>query len=148
MNFNPSYGSLLIVEDDFSIWLMLKPILPQALPDVKVVHAIDASAAMSYLQNCSTKNQTSPQLIVQNLYLPERADGLDLLKGLKQGNSAYKQLPVIVMSSSKNQDDINEVYRLGASSYLVKPTGVDEWIMSLHGLQRYWEHTKLWPSVY
>ena len=138
MNFDPSRGWLFVIEDNLDIWTILKSILPRVLPDVKVVHALDQITALTYQRECAVQQNEPPRLILQNLYLPDRTDGLDLLKHFKQPHSPYREVPIMVMSSSTDRNDINEVHRLGASFFLTKPVRIDEWSKSLHGLRHYW----------
>lgn len=67
MKTNAPSGWLLVVEDNLDIWMILQALLPDALPDVEVIHAVDAPAALTYLENCTKQQQTLPRLI-----LPQR----------------------------------------------------------------------------
>ena len=136
MNYDAT-GWLLVVEDNLDIWAILKLLLPRALPKVQIVHAPDAPTALALLETHTSQTQTLPRLILQNLYLPERATGLGLLSQLKQADSPYHELPIVVMSSSTDQTDVDEVHRLGARFFLTKPAAVDQWMKALQGLYQY-----------
>ncbi|QHV95077.1 response regulator [Spirosoma endbachense] len=137
MSFNPTNGGLLVVEDNLELWLLLKDALSLALPEIEVVHASTAQVTLRYLY-CIGDEEYLPQLILQDLYLPQRSDGINLLDQLKQIDSPYWQIPVAIMSKFSDPDDIVDVYHLGADTYLVKPTSMDDWIACLRGLRSYW----------
>ena len=133
-----TFGELLIIEDNPDIWVLIKTILPVAFPGIEAVHVISAPAALDYFQACINQQQPLPRLILQNLYLPERADGINLLNRLKQANSPYRHVPVVVMSSSNDPTDQEEIMRIGANTYLIKPGSIDDWIKSLQHLRQVW----------
>lgn len=130
-------GNFLVVEDNPDIWVMLKFILPTVLPHVPVIYKASTLEAMDYLANQS-EQQTLPRLILQDFYLPTRADGIDFLRNLKQANSPYRHIPLVVMSSSTDPADKEELLRLGADTYLIKPIAPTEWTTGLRGLQHHW----------
>ena len=92
---------------------------------------------MEYLAKQS-EQQALPRLILQDFYLPARTDGIDFLRNLKQDNSPYRHIPLVVMSSSNDPADKEEVLHLGADTYLIKPISITEWITGLQGLQQQW----------
>jgi two-component system response regulator len=77
-----------------------------------------------------------PSLIVLDLNLP-RLDGREALREIKS-DPAHRDIPVIVLSTSRSEDDILASYRLGVSSYLVKPTSYDEMVKLMEALGSYW----------
>jgi CheY-like chemotaxis protein len=129
--------SLLFVANNFETLETLNKLIPVALPEVHFAFASLASTALSYLDSLAMEGAL-PQLILLDLYLSDQADGKDLLRQLKQTDSPYQSIPVVVMSSVELMDDIIEVTQLGAEAYLVKPQKKDEWVKHLQALQGYW----------
>ncbi len=77
-----------------------------------------------------------PKLIILDLNLP-RVNGLEVLRQLK-GNPQTSSIPVVVLSSSGQKRDVEESYRLGVNSFLVKPMNLDEFGETVRLLCHYW----------
>lgn len=77
-----------------------------------------------------------PQLILLDLKLP-KLSGLEVLKILKN-DPATKKIPIVVLTSSTEDTDIEECYRLGVNSYIVKPVEFDKFMDSVQKLGFYW----------
>ncbi|AUD03442.1 response regulator [Spirosoma pollinicola] len=138
MNPNHDTDWMLIAEDQIDLWILLRAHLQRVLPDVQLVHLIDAPTALSYLQCCLIERQPLPRLILSNLYMPHLEDGLGLLTSLKEPSSSFRHLPVVMVSSSTYIQDRQEVNRRG-SSYLSKPASYEEWSEFLRTLSQYWQ---------
>lgn len=78
----------------------------------------------------------SPKVIFLDLKLP-KVDGLEVLKQLKS-NEKTKKIPVIIVTSSKEDPDISKAYELGANSYVVKPVNFDNFVETVNQLGLYW----------
>jgi len=88
-----------------------------------------------------------PKLILLDLYLPTNEAGWELLMHIKGMRSPINWIPVVVLSSSANGDDILKAYRLGASSYLVKPYRISDWFTYFRELKTYWWETASLPPL-
>lgn len=77
-----------------------------------------------------------PKLVLLDLKLP-KVDGLEVLRQIKS-NERAKVIPVVVLTSSREERDIVRSYRLGANSYLVKPVDFDQFIRCVSELGSYW----------
>lgn len=77
-----------------------------------------------------------PDLIVLDLNLP-RCDGREVLARIK-ADEALRRIPVVVMTSSKAEDDIVRSYDLGANCYIAKPLDVDKLFRMVHSLKTFW----------
>jgi two-component system response regulator len=77
-----------------------------------------------------------PRLILLDLKLP-KVDGLDVLRALK-GDPRTKAIPIVVMTSSKEERDLVESYKLGVNAYVQKPVGFDEFRSIVKELGLFW----------
>jgi CheY-like chemotaxis protein len=77
-----------------------------------------------------------PRLILLDLKLP-KLDGLEVLRRIKS-DERTRCCPVVVLTSSREERDIAEGYRLGANSYLVKPVAFDDYLATVVDACRYW----------
>lgn len=77
-----------------------------------------------------------PVVILLDLKLP-RVDGLEVLRQLKQ-HPALQAIPVVVLTSSREDRDVKSAYQLGANSYIVKPVDFDKFIEVATQIELYW----------
>jgi two-component system, response regulator len=77
-----------------------------------------------------------PRVILLDLKLP-KVDGLEVLRAIK-GDPRTKVIPVIVLTSSKEEKDIVESYRLGVNSYILKPVDFDKFVEAVKDIGYYW----------
>jgi CheY-like chemotaxis protein len=87
----------------------------------------------AYVGRNTTKQ---PKVVLLDLKLP-KIDGLEVLKELKN-NEKTRTIPVVVLTSSKEESDVLKSYKLGANSYLVKPVDFDRFLESVGNLGLYW----------
>lgn len=131
---------LLVVEDNDDIWMIISLILKRQLPTVSFHRVVNVQQTLDYLDKAIKQPQAFPKLILQNLYLPLLKDGLDLLEGIRAKLTAYsaQQIPILVMSSSDNPDDVRRAYQAGASSFYRKPTDIRQWDTYFERLRQFW----------
>ena len=102
-----------------------------------VHHAKDGAEALDYLfGRPNTGSRPQPKVVLLDLKLP-RVDGLDVLERLRQ-NPRTRTLPVVVLTSSREEPDILRAYKLGANSYIVKPVEFDSFVKAVSEAGLYW----------
>ncbi|MBO0949034.1 response regulator [Fibrella forsythiae] len=140
-------ASVLIVEDDDDIWTITRIALRKELPEIKLERAATYEQALTYVTNCVTNDLPLPKLIIQDLYMPCREDGLKLLTAIRTqlAAGAWPQLPILVMSSSADPVDIQSCYRHGASSFVVKLGSIREQSGIYQAIRTFWWETSVLP---
>lgn len=98
--------------------------------DNNLVIAADGKQAISILQNSAPAEL--PHLLLLDLNLPD-ISGIDLLKRIKKEDN-FKDIPVVILTGSNEDQDIQKSYDLGAKSYLVKPISNDALLLVLKTL--------------
>jgi CheY-like chemotaxis protein len=88
--------------------------------------------------------RTKPDLIILDLKLP-KIGGLEVLGRIKS-DPALKQIPVVIFSSSREEQDVNESYDMGVNAYVVKPVNFDEFNNALTNLSRFWSQVNEFPT--
>ncbi|GAB3047232.1 response regulator [Spirosoma pulveris] len=137
MNLSQETDWLLIVEDQMEVWTLLRFHLKRGLPQVPLRHLADGPTALRYLQRCRADPQPLPGMILSDLYMPHLHDGLDFLTQLKDPTASLHQLPVLIVSSSTQVRDRQEVERRGGT-FQTKPLSKDDWDEFIRTIQSYW----------
>lgn len=131
---------ILLVEDNPSdAELTLRALKKNKLAN-HVAHVSDGAEALDFLfARGAFKDrdiEKRPRVIFLDLKLP-KVDGLEVLRAVK-GDKRTRTIPVVVLTSSKEERDIVESYRLGVNSYIVKPVDFDKFLESVRDLGLYW----------
>lgn len=77
-----------------------------------------------------------PKVVLLDLKLP-KLNGLEILKAIK-GDDRTKHIPVVIVTSSKEEPDVKRAYELGVNSYVVKPVDFDKFVSAMSSLGLYW----------
>lgn len=104
----------------------------------EVVVAEDGEEALDYLYKrgkFSTDNG-NPGIILLDIKMP-KMNGIEVLKHIRS-NPIFKSIPVIMLTSSHEEKDLVESYKLGANSYVVKPVDIMQFIDAIKSLGQYW----------
>jgi CheY-like chemotaxis protein len=104
-----------------------------------IVVARDGQEALDYLfyggKHSESKHEI-PALILLDLKLP-KVDGIEVLRKIKEETS-IKKVPVVILTSSKEEKDLVESYDLGVNSYIRKPVDFDQFVETVRYIGYYW----------
>jgi two-component system response regulator len=105
-----------------------------------LVHLSDGAIALDYLfargEYSGRDIAARPKLILLDLKLP-KVDGLEVLKAVK-ADPRTAPIPIVVLTTSREERDLVETYRLGVNSYIVKPVEFDKFVEVVRDLGYYW----------
>lgn len=112
--------------------------------DVDVVN--DGEEAINYLYRrgaFESRSESVPSLVILDLKMP-KLDGAETLAEIK-GDDRFRCLPVVMLTSSGETQDLRVCYRLGANGYVVKPVDAKEFTKAIKDLAAYWLDTNQPP---
>jgi two-component system response regulator len=140
MMINQSEVEILLVEDNPQDAEMAIRALKKNNLANNVLHVTDGEEALDFIfargAYSGRKIENRPKVILLDLKLP-KVDGLEVLKAIKS-DERTKIIPVIALTSSCEEKDVIESYRLGVNSYIVKPVDFDKFVEAIKGLGFYW----------
>ena len=132
-------GRILLVEDDpKDIDITLTALEEYNLAN-EVVVVRDGEQALDYLHsrgNYRTRAKDNPAVLLLDLKLP-KVDGLEVLKQIRS-DAKLKLIPVVVLTSSREERDMMGSYRLGVNAYVVKPVDFHEFVNAVKELGIFW----------
>jgi CheY-like chemotaxis protein len=130
--------TVLIVEDNPDDVLLTKRALERNRLANEIEVAEDGQAALDYLLGREGEEwqRPLPQLILLDLQLP-KVGGIDVLKQIRS-NERTRRLPVVVLTSSDEEQDVVQSYDLGANSYIRKPVDFERVQEAINQLGLYW----------
>jgi CheY-like chemotaxis protein len=130
---------ILLVEDSaHDVELTLAALEENHLAN-EVVVARDGQEALDYLHRrgiFKLRSAGHPAVVLLDLKLP-KVDGLEVLKAIK-GDEALRSVPVVMLTSSREEKDLVSSYNLGVNAYVVKPVDFHEFVDSLRELGLFW----------
>jgi CheY-like chemotaxis protein len=142
---NDKINEVLLVEDNAADILLLQEALEDIGLDLNLYVVHNGEEAMSYLQQSGPYLEAvRPDLILLDLNLPKK-NGFSVLEEIKQ-DSKLKQIPVIVLSTSQAQEDIDRCYLLQANCFITKPSDLEVFITVVKGIGEYWLDTVKLPA--
>src|SRR5471032_123053 len=134
-----SLKRILLVEDSQrDVELILDALGTNQLAN-EVVHVRDGAEALDYLYRrgeFATRSDDQPAMMLLDLKLP-KVDGLEVLRQIKS-DPALKMIPVVMMTSSREERDLLQSYRLGANAYVVKPMKFQDFVEAVKQLGIFW----------
>jgi CheY-like chemotaxis protein len=128
---------ILLVEDNLGDIRLTQEVFKECEVPNRLSVARDGEQAMACLRREGQYAGTPrPDLILLDLNLPKK-DGREVLAELK-ADAALRQIPVVVLTTSSADRDINRSYDLHANCYLIKPVQLDEFIAVVQSIKRFW----------
>lgn len=140
MIIEPSGIEILLIEDNISDAELTMRALKKNNIINGIVHLKDGVEALDYIfgrgQYAGRNLSKKPRVILLDLKMP-KIDGLEVLEKLKS-DERTREIPVVVLSSSREDPDVKKSYQLGANSYIVKPVEFDDFLQAVSDLGLYW----------
>jgi len=133
---------LLVEDNEDDIALTLRAFKQNGL-DGKIRVARDGEQAIFELTESLSRGEALPKLILLDLKLP-KVNGFEVLERMK-ADSVLRTIPVVVLTSSKEGQDVSRCYKLGVNSYIVKPLDFQKFLEAVEVLSRYWLLLNLAP---
>jgi two-component system, chemotaxis family, response regulator Rcp1 len=143
---NLKFFRILLVEDSPGDVRLVREALKETSITVQLAVARDGVEAMNYLREAEMGVAPSPDLILLDLNLP-RKNGREVLVEVK-GSTEWRQIPVLVMTSSRSDDDIQQAYTLNANSYIAKPDDLQGYIDVVRTIEEFWFLTATLPDPF
>jgi len=133
----PERLDLLVIEDNPDDVELMRRAVGRVPMDLKVQFVGDGLQALELLHGKHTSPRWSvPRLIILDLKLP-KLDGHEILRRIR-ANPRTRAVPVVVLTSSQQESDIQSCYQAGANSYMVKPVHFTRFATSVETLATYW----------
>ena len=132
-------GRILIVEDDPKDAELTLTALDEYHLANEVVVTRDGQEALDYLYcrgQFASRGEENPAVLLLDLKLP-KVDGLEVLTQIR-GDQRLKMIPVVVLTSSREERDMVQSYRLGVNAYVVKPVDFHEFVNAVRELGAFW----------
>lgn len=131
---------ILLIEDNMNdAELTIRALKKNNLAN-KLVHLKDGTEAIDFIfaegNYSGRKVENVPKVILLDLKMP-KVNGIEVLKKIK-ADERTKKIPVVILTSSNEDPDIQECYRLGVNSYVVKPVQFERFVKSVSELGLYW----------
>lgn len=134
-----NWKRILLVEDSAKD----RELTLEALEELNLINEIiavnDGQEAVDYLLykgKYKDRPKGIPAVVLLDLKMP-KLDGIEVLKIIRQ-NQSLKRLPVVILTSSKEEKDLDTCYELGVNAYVVKPVGFAEFVEAVKNLGLFW----------
>jgi CheY-like chemotaxis protein len=132
-------GNILLVEDDpYDVELTLTALTNDQLTN-KIVVVRDGAEALDYLYRrgaYESREAGNPAVILLDLKLP-KVNGLEVLKRVKS-DPPLRTIPIVMLTSSREEKDLAESYDSGSNAYVVKPVGFGDFVEAVRELGIFW----------
>jgi CheY-like chemotaxis protein len=142
------HSTILVADDDQNDVFFIRRAFQKSGLSHPVMHVIDGQEAIDYLRGeaafADRGRYPLPALLVLDLKMP-KVDGFDVLAWVK-ARPEFKELPVVVLSSSSREDDIQRAQQLGADDYRVKPADFDDLLALAQDVATRWLRAAQVPS--
>ncbi len=133
---------ILHVEDNPGDSMLIKEAFSEINNECEILQARNGKEALNMIQ----AKEVEPNLILLDINMPVM-NGKEFLKILKYQDDLL-HIPVVVLSSSRAQTDVNECYRNHANSYINKGDSFDDYIQNANAILEYWNSKNVGPSIH
>jgi CheY-like chemotaxis protein len=128
---------ILLIEDDMIEVMKLNRTISTLQLEHEITEANDGQEALNILQ----KKTDLPDIILLDLNMP-KINGIEFLNILK-ADDVLKYIPTIILTTSNNQKDLLECYKIGIAGYILKPLKYEDYILKIEKLLAYWSINEL-----
>jgi two-component system response regulator len=131
--------TILLVEDSLADAEMAIDALNDAHLANPVVHVEDGVECMDWLYargNWAQRDPGDPAVVLLDIKMP-RMNGLDVLTAMR-ADERMRRIPVVILSSSREESDLARSWDLGANAYVIKPVDVDQFFEAVRTLGQFW----------
>ena len=126
-----------MIDDDKEDYILVKEALKSKGLKVDLYWAEDGDEAMNFLLRWDGyANSPTPNLILLDLNMPGK-NGFEVLMDLK-AHEDLRKIPVVILTSSRDQKNVSRGYNIGASSFMLKPLSFDQMANAMQSLCEYW----------
>jgi two-component system response regulator len=135
----PPIRTILLVEDSLADAEMALDALREANLANPVVHLQDGVECMDWLQHrgeWAVREPGVPAVVLLDIKMP-RMDGLEVLKRMR-ADEQLRRIPVVILSSSREESDLARSWDLGVNAYVIKPVDVDQFFAAVRTLGQFW----------
>jgi len=146
MRYNNLNKILLIEDDDNDAELIMSTIEEYELMN-SLLRLSDGEEALNYLlieEETQSANRLMPDLILLDLILP-KVSGLEVLRRLKSDKILFTT-PVVTLTSSRGQFEINAAYNHGANAYVIKPIDYEQFVETIDSIIKFWAFYNKTPN--
>jgi len=135
---------LLIAEDDEDDRQLMQTAFEAKGFTEKLVFMDNGEELLNYMYNVHNNRWQAPVFVMLDLNMPKK-DGKETLREIKQ-HPELRKTPVVIFSTTNNQQVINNCYELGANSYILKPPVYESLLLAVELLRKYWMDIVASPS--
>ena len=131
--------TILLAEDSLADAEMAIDALREANLANPIVHVEDGVEAMEYLHRkgrFADRSEEEPAVLLLDIKMP-RMDGLEVLQRIR-ADERLRRMPVVILSSSREESDLVRSWNLGVNAYVVKPVDVDQFFDAVRTLGKFW----------
>jgi two-component system response regulator len=131
--------TILLVEDSMADAEMAMDALQEAHLANPVIHVEDGVECLDYLQSTgawASREPGDPAVVLLDIKMP-RMNGLDVLTRMR-ADEKLRRIPVVILSSSREESDLARSWDLGANAYVIKPVDVDQFFEAVRTLGQFW----------
>ncbi|WP_374318661.1 response regulator [Pseudoxanthomonas kaohsiungensis] len=131
--------TILLAEDSLADAEMAVDALREANLANPIVHVEDGVEAMEYLHRkgrFADRSDEDPAVLLLDIKMP-RMDGLEVLQRIR-ADERLRRMPVVILSSSREESDLVRSWNLGVNAYVVKPVDIDQFFAAVKTLGKFW----------